>query len=376
MSQDISSSDDSLLESVWRSVVRTESIGAMVVAAGALLMAGTFRAEPGVSWLDPLDVGASIPAAAGLLGGALILWLALIWQRYRLSEGLDVDGEPTRQPTWQTRRLPIVGAVSAIVGLGFCIGTWFGVLGADRPGRLVMSPGQQAESFESRMAGETIDVMLPMRFRLDDLTLEPEVGIEVSFAEPGSDPFGQRRLGTNGSVSIESYRIAPIGLTTSEGRLRATVESRRDDTIPARATKGQSFKLSPDGPSYEVVDAVDNYLGAMGPAVRLSSEQTGAFWLFERAGAAEPAPDLPHQLELTGLDRVPSVVFAVTPKIPIWPVALGGSLFIFGFAVCIAFPERIRRLGDGESEPISFNEAGLLVEQRHGSIDLKSKEES
>jgi hypothetical protein len=66
------------------------------------------------------------------------------------------------------------------------------------------------------------------------------------------------------------------------------------------------------------------------------------------------------------LDRLqtqPAAVFAVAKAQPFWPLSLGGTLFVLGFALLIVFPERISRRKDGRVRIWSFNEAGRITEQ-------------
>ena len=353
------------VDRIWSSVARTESVGLAAILAGTLLIVGALSAQGG-AWLEPLRIPSLTPLVAGLLAAAVIVWLGVIWERFRRTTAVDEEGELGRGSGWQLRTLPLLGGVAMLAGAGIVVASWFTVQASARPGRMTLSAGEKVEQFESEIAGETVDVMLPRRVHLEQTKLEGVPWFEVSFSEAGGDPQGRRKLRPGESVRLYGYRIAPVGLTTSGGRLLGQFSSGDDGTIPQRATAGGSFKLSPQGPSYKVEEIVENYLGAVGPAARISSEEYGDFWVFERASQAEPPPAFLHPLQLDEIERAPAVVFNVSADIGVWPAALGGSLFVCGLALCLALPERVRFLDDEFSDEggrvVSFNDAERLAE--------------
>lgn len=360
MSTDMPPDHDTAVDRMWAAVANVEGIGLALLVAGGTLVTQAVVSTGAGGWLEPLRAPAIVPFIAGLLAGAAILWTGVIWQRYGRT---DVADAVTGRGRLTGRTLPTVGATSMLAGVVTMVAVWFLIQTAGPTGSVVLSPGAKTEAFQSRVAGEEIDVMLPLRLHLENVQLKGAPGVKVAFSTPGEDPFGQRKLMAGESVKMEGYRLAPIGLSAEEGSLEATIRSRREKTIPATVGSGETVKLSPDGAEYTVVKVVKNYIDAVGPAVQLESEKQGRFWVFTAADAPEDRPNFEHDLYVDSLQRSPGVLFSVTPGFPLWPIGLGGSLFIVGLALVMAFPEQVRRPGGTERDLESFNELGALTEE-------------
>lgn len=359
MASDIRPERDTVVDRIWATVASLEAIGlALVVAGGTLVVQAGFTAGDG-GWLEPLRSPMVVPFVAGLLAGAAVLWLGAIWQRYFRTEVADGTA---RRGRWTGRTLPILGATGMLVGATTMVAVWFLVQAAGPTGTVVLSPGSKTEGFESRIAGEELEVMFPLRLHLQSVDLEGTPSVKVAFSTPDEDPFGQRRLLSGEAVRMEGFRIAPIGLSTEQGSLQATIRSRRQKTIAATVAEGETFKLRPDGPEYEVQQIVKNYVDAVGPAVQLTSEARGQFWVFSGAESDDRRPDFGHSMYVDSLQKAPGVMFAVTPDFPLWPIGLGGGLFVVGLALVMAFPERVRGRFETDGRVRSFNEAGPLAE--------------
>ena len=344
-------------ERVWAVVATPTAIGIVLLVSGAALVAGSVAASGG-GWLEPLRLYPLVPIVASLLAAASLLWLGGIWERF-----VSTVSAPTSEgePGWALRSAPILGGVLVLVGAAISVASWFSVHAASRPGDMTLSAGEKAESFQSRIAGEQVDVMLPLRFHFEQRASGDGPLFEVALSEAGGDRFGRRQLRPGESIAVRDYRITPVDHASEKGRLQATIESSEEKTIPARVAPGDSFKVRPEGPSYEVREIVENYLGFMGPAARLESEEHGEFWVFQRAAKEEGGPAFAHDLVLASIERAPAVVFFVSPNVVIWPVALGGCLLVLGLALCMALPERVR-YRDQEGV-FSFNAAGRLSEE-------------
>lgn len=344
----------STVDRLWSMVARPEILGGGCLVAGGLLVGAAVRSSGG-GWLEPMRAASVLPFAAGLLALVAILWVGMIWDRERELRVADVAGRRSRLAS---RRLPTIGATTLLVGAATLIASWLFTQADKPPGTVTLPTGERAEAFQSRIAGEQVDVMLPMRLHLQQVSLDPAPSVQVAFSRPGEDPFGQRRLRTGETVAMEGYRLAPTGLSGAEGNLQAVIASTKEDTIKAAAGAGETFKLAPQGPEYEVADITKNYMQALGPAVRIDNEKLGSFWAFERSEGSDAFPEFRHDLYVESLQRSPGVTFTVTPDFPVWPIGLGGILFVCGLAMLVAFPERVRRGGGVES----FNDAGSLAD--------------
>jgi len=355
---------DSFVDRAWSVVTAPASVGVLVSVTGAICVVVAV-ASAGDGWLEPLRPTFALPAVAGLLGGAAVLAAGAYWERWRRSRpGPEATG-------WSARAVPAVGVLCAVVGVGLLIANWLMFLRASPPGEMILNEGDQAEAFEGSVAGESVEIMLPARVRLDGVEVGSRPTVELAFSEPGSDPFRRARLAAGQTTQIEGLRIAPVGLAADSGALRATISSEADETITATVATGDTFRLRPNGPEYQVRDIVENYLESLGPAVKVESPERGAFWLFGRSGGPKE-PEFIHDLRVERLERAPGVVFSVAPVIPRWPAGTGGVLLLLGFAVVLVVPERVRIDIEEEGErPASFNDAGRMYGERRAT-----KEES
>jgi hypothetical protein len=345
---------ETTVDRIWSTVARPEILGGGCLVAGGLLVGAAVRSSGG-GWLEPLRAASVLPFVAGLLTLVAVLWVGMIWDRESDARVADIAGRRSRLAS---RRLPTIGATTLLVGAATLIASWLFTQADKPPGTVTLPAGEKTESFQSRIGGQTVDVMLPMRMHLQQVSLDPVPSVQVAFSRPGEDPFGQRRLRPGETVAMEGYRLAPTGLSGAEGNLQAVIASTREDTIKAAAGTGEAFKLAPQGPEYKVADITRNYMQALGPAVRLENDELGSFWAFQKPDKADGFPELRHDLYVESLQRAPGVTFTVTPDFPVWPIGLGGSLFVCGLAILVAFPERIRRGGAVES----FNDAGSLAD--------------
>lgn len=351
---------DSLVERTWQTAVRPEFVGLLFLVAGAVSLVVAFTtggtaADP-VGWIDAVRIDFAIPTTAGLLGGAVILLVGAAWDRWRRSE---VDSE-SGASEWRNRRLPLAGGLIGGLGVVFVLVGWFALLSAGPGGELTLTTGETAESFQGRVAGENVAIMLPYRFQLEGAELEEGASFDVGLAKPGNDPFRRATLGPGRSIAVGEYRVAPVGLSTESGQLQA-VFTKSEGEGTAVATLGESFRLGPDGPEFKVDAIEENYLDTMGPAARLSSGEMSGVWAFQRTPKPEHLPEGRPDVQLERIEKAPAVVFRVSPAVPMWPVFVGGGLLVVGFAISLIAPERVRLLEHGEYRVDSFNEAGRFA---------------
>jgi len=359
MSTDIPPERETAVDRIWAAAASLEGIGLGLLLAGGMLVVQAVTSDRAVAWLEPLRSPVLVPFIAGLLAGASLLWLGAIWQRHFETE--STDASPGRGG-FTSRTLPTLGATGMLLGATTMVAVWCLVQAAGPTGSVVLAPGAKTEGFQSRIAGEEIEVMFPLRLHLRSLDPEGTPSVKVAFSTPDRDPFGQRRLLSGEPVDIEGFRVAPVGLSTEQGSLQATLRSRRDETIPATVGEGETFQLRPDGPEYQVRKIVKNYIDAVGPAVQLEAEQKGRFWVFTDSESDRPRPDVGHQMYVDSLQKAPGVLFRVTPAFPLWPMGVGGGLFVIGLALVLAFPERVRHRLDADGRIRSFNDAGASTE--------------
>lgn len=256
------------------------------------------------------------------------------------------------------------------MGAVLLVASWLAILRAQPAGEMILTQGETAESFSGRVAGESVDIMLPERFRLTGVEFRDPPVFDVALTKPGSEPHRRARIAPGQPVDVGNLRATPVGLAADSSSLRATVSSSEDDTITATAAEGETFRLRPEGTEYEVAKIVKNYLGSLGPAVQLESSKHGTFWAFQRMPETEQ-PEFLHDLRVDRLEQAPGVVFSVVPLIPRWPAGVAGVLLLVGFAMLLVSPERIRRATESpEAALASINDAGRLL------ADIESEEDS
>lgn len=316
---------------------------------------------------------ALVMAVAGLAG--------LGWRRWRMKGAPDrvVGQEPTgRRTVWMGR----LGALLFAAGALLVVGDWLASHRTVPAAELVLPLQDTQEAVEVVQGDRTVDAMLPLRTTLTGVGFGDEPRAEIRFAQPNQSGVTPREFVPGQSLDIDGMRFVFSGFTRDETRLRAVFSSPDDQTIGAAGVTGDRIQLSIDGPMYNVVDVTDDYLdvyapapgmdrettqmmllargyplGVMGPAAQLEDERGRTFWVFQRAAEREPMPQIPEGMRLDAVHEVPSAVMTVSSARPFWPFALGMLLFVIGWALLFAFPERIvRRRKDGAFAVWSLNE--------------------
>lgn len=367
------------IDRIWSYATDIRMPGLFALLAGVLLASTPWTRTPDplvVSWWDsPLYLPDALSVAAGLAAVAVVLLLGTMWNRFQMASDPDLadsatadvsvdrtddadEGESSRP--W----FAWAGALCMFAGITVVVGYWFYAQQQLGTARVPVSVGETIEQYTLPYGQKGLKVMLPLRVRVADLERkEGELVANVQLYSAGEDPPSPQGIAAGSGVELGDFRLTFVGMQPDGTKLRAVLESDEADTIKAVASEDESFRLSLDGPEYKVLDISRNYLGVMGPAVKVRAPKVGEFWVFQRASDAQVPPELDHSIVLDRLQTQPAAVFAVAKAQPFWPISLGGTLFVLGFALLIVFPERIVRRNDGQTRLWSFNEAGRLAEQ-------------
>jgi cobalamin biosynthesis Mg chelatase CobN len=227
-----------------------------------------------------------------------------------------------------------------VLGIAICAGLahWVSLHRGVEPTRQTIAVGETVQSFSGELAGESLDVMYRDRVEVTDIQTSPSPLAVVRTFRPGE--VGQTRrskLDAGSSIGVGDYRLTFVGFSREGGGLEAVISSGREDTITASAPVGGSFTLTIDGDPFRVEEIVENYLGSVGPAVRVSRSDIGSVWVFQRAAQMESPPSLDHQLELESVRRAPAAVFLVSKSTPVWPINVVGILFVLGVVGTLFF---------------------------------------
>lgn len=296
--------------------------------------------------------GLALVAMLGLGGLA-----GLFWRRLRG----EVPGERQRQ--WDgdipaarmETRLATAGVVLMVLGIAIVAGDWLSSHRALPAGELILPMNAERETYVVRQGDRNIEVMLPLRMMLRDVQFGDEPTIGVQFFRPNQDRTAPQEFWPARTLDVEGLRFGFSGFAPGDTAIRAVVSSSEEDTIADAGVPGDRIRFSIDGPRFRIVEAAENYLDVMGPAVQLEDQEGYKFWVFQRASSMEDPPAAEHSLRLEELQSVPAATMTVTAVRPFWPFGLGVSLFIIGFALLFFFSERRFRGEDGEVHLWSLN---------------------
>jgi hypothetical protein len=309
---------------LWQSATRPATLGVLLMTAGLLLVVIPFTemsAAGGDWWTSALRADAALSLAMTAVAVAAVLALGRLMDRAHLSSPADWLG-------------PL------ILGVGVCAALvhWVSLHGGIEPVQQTISAGETVQSFDARIDGESLEVMYPRRVEVTDIQTEPSPMAVVRTFKPGE--VGQPRRGkldAGASIGVGDFRLTFVGFSRTDGGLEAVVSSTQDDSIAASAPVGGSFTLTLDGDPYRVEEIVENYLGSVGPAVRISRSDIGSAWVFKRATEMSDPPAFEHDLTLETVRRAPAAVFLVSRSAPVWPINVVGILIILGVVGTLFF---------------------------------------
>lgn len=336
---------NSMTRRVWTFLGRPGTLGWILIAAGLLWVLAPMTAGGATLnshwWSAPLrhvDVAA---VGMALVVFTAVVALGAVWKRM-------VGGRPLRVVD-EARPL---GLMLAIVGALIGVTHWFVLMSGTAADRVVVESGETIQTYETTIAGVSVDRMLPVRTGITQVALDGAVpSVSFEFTEAGSDEPVRQTLELGAGVNVNGYRFTPVGVEPGETRLIGTFRGTGEETISATAGAGQSFQVALEGPEYRVEDIVRNYMGAVGAGAKILEPDGDSYWVFrEQPTSADPRaenadrdegsarsyePELKHAVSLTELREIPAVVVSVTPVQPLWPVSTGGLLFMVGFGTVI-----------------------------------------
>lgn len=367
-----------LVERVWEQLTDPRTPGLLLLLSGVVLVSSPWSRQPeplALSWWESaVNLPDALSVAAGLAAAATVLLLGVLLNRYHLATGAPKDTESGEDARFESRskkevresRVPgfaWAGAISMVAGIALVVGYWFVSQRQVPAARVALAVGETIDNYQVPRGGQGLKVMLPSRVRLATLKAGDDAAASIQIFGVAEEPPKPANIAPGQGIEVDGYRFTFIGLRPDVTKLRAVLSSDKPDTIGSSATEGETFKLSLDGQEYKVVEIARNYLGMLGPAVKVESPEHGEFWVFQRASQAEVAPEFGHDIQLDRVETTPAAIFSVARSMPFWPLSAGGTLFVVGFALLILFPERIVRREERDVRIWSFNEAGRVAEQ-------------
>lgn len=281
------------------------------------------------------------------------------------SDGSEEE-ERSLQEAPRRTRAALIGAVALVVGFGVIAGDWLSSHRSLPAGELVLPANQSRESYQVRQGAREVEVMLPLRMTLRNVDFGEEPRAFIRFARPGQQSAAQE-FHPGRSLDVEGLRFVFAGFAKERGALRVVMSSEEENTVSAAGVAGDTLRFELDGPGVQIVEAVENYLDVLGPAVKLEGEDGEAFWVFQRAGGVEAGPRFGHSLRLERMEMVPAAVMKVTPVRPIWPFGLGLTLVLLGGLLFVAFPDRGGKKVEGGWKVWSLNRSTELSGEKGGN---------
>lgn len=366
-------SEPAWLANAWDALVRPRGVGVILAIAGGAAIAAPWLNLPqrmgDAWWTRPLQAPSILQVVVLLVAVALPLAAGIAIQRARLDrqgegEGADVvltDLPPARLfgAAWM-QWTPMVGLALMAVGGAGSIGVWLTLQRDVPPVQAALSVGERTEFVTGTISGRPVRVMLPRRAEVTNIEFGEEPGVEVAFQSAGERDATTQGLAPGESIDVDGKRFTFVGIVEDPNSLRAVIGGTRENMIETAAREGEEVAVALDGPTYTLERIELNYIGTMGPAVQLTSEESGPFWLFARSASEEFGPAFDHNLELRRLETLPAAVLTVAPELPFEPLFGFGVVFVIGLGAFFVFPEvrRRRRIG-----LVSVNEAGRLAQR-------------
>ena len=329
------------VERAWRFVARPAFVGMLIFLAGLALALAPTTVLPETPaydwWLTAFRFADAVRAAATLLAAAAVIGLGMAVARIRQARGPE--------------RRAVASATVAVVLMG--AGIVWGAMGwltaqADLPtSRVAVAPGQPLQAYPATFAGRTFNVMLPQRVTVESVDAQQGRAV-VELSRAGTDEAVRNDVYVGDPLPVGDTTVALLGVELDPRVLSAILTT--PGGIEVRATKGEKIRFEPDGAQYDVLNIVRDYVGAMGPAVELASEETGRFWAFERDAKL---PEPMTEVRMLRLETAPVAVLAFAPKRNDFGSAPAGLLFVLGLALFLLARDRSQS---------SLHEAGLAGE--------------
>jgi len=366
-------------------LVKPGVVGGALILAGLALVAAPWLVAPDLHsrtfWSKPLTSPDALRLSVMMTALAIGVMVALAWKRY--AHGVDdtseharitedarvglVDAELLESRGWL---VPMVGLTLMVLGSALGLGSWL-ALQREVPATEASIPlNKETEAVAATVGGKPMQLMLPRRITVTRIEagtpgdLEDPSRVTARFALPKQEDVPEETIVAGESLDVEGTRFTFVGIREDKRSVRAIIGGRGDQAIQQRVTKGESFRVALDGPTYTLDDLTANYLGRMGPAIQVSSPETGSLWVFQRDAREDlGAQGTMSALDLQRIETSVGAVFTVAPALPFWPLITAGALFVLGLAGLLGAPDLVRRRREDDLWSLgSINDAGALAE--------------
>ncbi len=310
-----------LVEQLWSQLVHPAVIGGVFLAAGVLALVAPFLKLPARKSFDffaqPVQATDALQIVILLVVGASVLGAGALVQSWLSGQG--------RKGFGALRFAALGSAGLGIIGL---VASWLS-LQTDVPAtQAYFGLGQQVEHVVGKVRGKAVKIMLPQRVKVVSLdqNSEGQALLKMELTRPKQREVEPTPLQVGESITVDQTRFTFVGTGADVQQLRAILVGAGEQSIEAVARKGGTVRVTLDGPEYDVMDISLNYMG-MGPAVQLESEETGAFWVFARAGKDQV---FSQKLRMLRVENMPAAVMTVGPARPFEPLVASGLLLVLG----------------------------------------------
>lgn len=358
---------------LWEALVRPSTIGGMITIAGAVLIAAPWLNSPkklSTTWwsaplqnLDVLLIAMLVLAFALPLSAGLWINLQHMKKGQRpIINDIDLTTEPDEAPNTLAQKLAPFGVVLMVAGVLTGVVPWVFMQRDVLPTQAPFAVGKSTEYVTARISGRPLRLMLPQRVMISNIKMKAPQEVTLTISKPKQNDVPKQTLKARESIDVEGKRLTFVGLTEDARNLRAIIAGSTKQSIETTGRIGEKIRVTLDGEGYEVKNISRNYMGAMGPAVQLTSEKTGDFWIFERQPKPGLGKGLGNGLKVVRLETLPAAIFTVGPAVPFWPLIVAGILFVLGAGLFFGMPHALAF--DGKRRRwTSLNEAGRFAEQ-------------
>ena len=312
-------------------------MGVLLIVAGLIVGLAPTASVPGVIstgwWVAAYRFANAAQGAMSLIAVAVVFGIGLL-----MTLALE---RRARSPA----RVPFAIGV-CVTGLTVAVVTWFVAQAAVPTSQVAVAAGQKIESYPAIASGNAFKVMLPRQIYVAEVDRDAGTAtIELRRADEEKGARHDTFVGEPMEIG-EGIRLALLGAQLDH-RTRTAILT-QPGGIEVRAAQGSTVKFQPDGPEYEVRRITANYLGFMGPAVEISSEEEGVYWVTARDSALEePLTDV----RLLRIETAPVPVFALTKSAAGGFVQASAAIFAIGLIFLFGFWHRTEQPRTEPTEP-------------------------
>lgn len=311
------------IQRIWNMAVKKEVVGVLCLIAGIV-----FMLSPSVislshisrAWfVTPLFNVEVIRAGMTLLVIAFFVLLSL-----------GIENFSSRS---LASRFPMkaIGGGLMVASIGIAIFSWASFHFFLPVSKVSLTSGETVESLPMHHVLGRTKVMLPMKTTLKEMDANTE-SADLLFRKLDDEQGVTETIQSGDPIVAGNFRFALLGVEYNKKYLQARLSKPGKNTIEQKGSIGTKIQFSPKESPLTISEISRNYMGVMGPAVQLTTEDGEKFWAFERSPATKI---MSREIAVLGLETAPLVVMGVSDSRfmdLVWPLVF---VFILGWLLFI-----------------------------------------